>query len=170
MAGTGTSIWVSGTAVKLSGEVAPHVGWMASAGGRAAEGDYRGAAIESANGASRTAAVGYLGTAVGTSVGIWASGEAGALLGAPAGPWGIAAGFIAGCGAAWLGGMVWDETVGAGADHLDQWSADRQAQNQYGGQRRNQRQNVRQIRRNGPPPARSGVRKRCDGRGSCGRK
>ena len=164
MAGTGTSVWVGGKAVELGGKAAPHVGWMASAGGRAYEGDYSGAALEATNGAARTTVVGY----VGTGVGIWAGGKIGAMAGSWGGPVGAFCGFVIGVGSAYTMGLIWDNGIGKGKDKFDQWDKDMDAQNQYGGQRRNQRQNVKQIRRNVPPPSR-GPSKRCDGRGSCGR-
>lgn len=120
MANTGTNVFAAGKTIEYAGKAAPHVGWMATSAGYAAEGQYKGAAIQAVNGAGRTLFV------------AWAGGKAGALIGSAGGPLGTAAGFILGVGAAYLGGKAWDASIGQGADALTQEAADWDAQSQYG--------------------------------------
>jgi len=152
MARTGAGIFGTGKAIEYTGKAAPHVGWIATSAGRAAEGDYSGATIEGVNGATRTVAVGALGTAAG----IWAGGKIGALAGSWGGPLGAGAGFVIGCGAAWLGGKAWDNTIGACAQAIDQKIHDWKSDSTFAGPRHpsnrpeNERPdpNVRNIARN----------------------
>lgn len=153
MAKNGTNIALGGKALELTGKAAPHVGWVATSAGRAAEGDYTGAAIEGANGAARTVIIGKLGTAAGTAGGIWVAGKLGAVAGSWAGPLGAGAGFVIGMGAAYVGGKIWDSSIGKGADALDQKIKDCQSHSQYAGDpdRSGARQNVRQIQQGSKP-------------------
>lgn len=150
MANAGTKVFGYGKAVEYTGKAAPHVGWAATSAGRAAEGDYTGAAIEGVNGATRAVTVAKIGTAAGTAGGIWVAGKLGAMAGSWAGPLGAGAGFVIGCGAAYVGGKIWDHTIGAGAEALDQKVKDWNAERQYAGDRDLQRQNAQQIRENSP--------------------
>lgn len=134
MLNNATNVYAAGKTVEYAGKAAPHVGWVATSAGRAAEGDYTGAAIEGVNGCGRTVFVSKVGTGVGTAVGVWAGAKLGALAGSWAGPLGAGAGFIVGAGAAYVAGWGWDNTIGAGTDALDQKIADWNAHSQYAGQ------------------------------------
>lgn len=129
----GVKVFTYGKAVEYTGKAAPHVGWVATSAGYAAEGQYKGAAVQAVNGVTRTVTVAKIGAAAATAGGIWVSGKLGALAGSAAGPLGTLGGFIIGCGAAYVGGKIWDNTVGAGADALTQKTADWDAQSQYAG-------------------------------------
>ncbi|MFZ5807036.1 MAG: hypothetical protein ACOY3I_07515 [Verrucomicrobiota bacterium] len=131
MANTGSKVFGYGKAIEYTGKGAPHVGWIATSAGRATEGDYSGAVIEGVNGVTRTTAVG----AIGTAAGVWAGGKVGAMAGSWGGPLGAAAGFVIGCGAAWVGGQIWDSTIGAGANALDQRVHDWQSDSEFAGPR-----------------------------------
>lgn len=132
MANNGVRIFATGKAIEYGSKAAPHVGWVATSAGRAYEGDYSGAAVDGANGLGRTLTVAKIGTAAGTAGGIWVAGKLGAVAGSWAGPLGAGAGFIIGCGAAYVGGKIWDKTVGKGADALDQKIQDWKAEGKYG--------------------------------------
>ena len=125
----GVKVFTYGKAVEYTGKAAPHVGWAATSAGYAAEGQYKGAAIQAVNGCTRTVTVAKIGAAAATAGGIWATGKLGALAGSWAGPLGAGTGFIIGCGAAYIGGKIWDKTIGEGADALTQKAADWDAQN-----------------------------------------
>lgn len=133
MAQTGTNIYAAGQTLKTASQAGDHVGWVATSAGYAAEGQYKGAAIQAVNGVSRTVTVSAIGGAATTAATTWAAGKLGALAGSWAGPLGAGAGFIIGCGAAYIGGKIWDKTIGQGADALTQKAADYDAQSQYGG-------------------------------------
>ncbi len=155
MINNGTNIAVGGKVVEWTGKAAPHVGWVATSAGRASTGDYSGAAIEGVNGAARTITVGKIGTAAGTAGGIWVAGKLGAVAGSWAGPLGAGAGFIIGCGAAYLGGKIWDKTIGKGAHAIDQKVKDWEAERRYAGDPKNRKaaqQNARQAQRTAKPP------------------
>ena len=128
---TGRQMFVGGKALEYGSKAAPHVGGLSTAAGYFAEGQNKGAAIQAVNGVGRGAALSYIGSAAGTAGGAWAAGKLGALAGSWAGPLGTGAGFIIGIGAAYLGGKIWDKTIGAGADALTQKAADWDAQSQY---------------------------------------
>jgi hypothetical protein len=133
MANTGAKVFGYGKAVEYAGKAAPHVGWVATTAGHVAEKDYTGAAIQGINGCTRTVAVAKIGTVAGTAGGIWVAGKLGAVAGSAAGPLGTLGGFLIGVGAAYVGGKVWDKTIGAGADAVDQKVKDWQAHSQYAG-------------------------------------
>ncbi len=133
MAQTGTNVYAGGKTLEYAGKAAPHVGWVATSAGYAAEGQYKGATVQAVNGVTRTVTVAKVGSAVATAGGVWATGKLGAVAGSWAGPLGAATGFVLGVGAAYLGGKIWDATVGQGADALTQKAADYDAQSQYGG-------------------------------------
>lgn len=154
---TGTAIFAAGKTLAIAGKAAPHVGWVATTAGYASTGQYKGAAIQAVNGLTRTVTVSKIGAAAGTAGAIWATGKLGALAGSWAGPLGTAAGFVIGCGVAYLGGKIWDKTIGAGADVLTQKAADWDAKSQYGGKRQSgwgrdgARGNARNNARPSPP-------------------
>lgn len=129
---TGTNIFAGGKTLEYAGKAAPHVGWVATSAGYAAEGQHKGAAIQAVNGVTRTVTIAKIGAAAASAGGIWATGKLGALAGSWAGPLGAATGFVIGCGAAYVGGKIWDKTLGQGADALTQKAADMDAQSQYG--------------------------------------
>jgi len=130
---TGTKIFVAGKSIEYASKVAPHVGWVATSAGYASTGQYKGATVQAVNGVTRTVTVAHIGTAVGTGVGIWVGGKLGAVAGSWAGPLGAGAGFILGAGAAYVGGKIWDNSIGVGADALTQKAADWDSKSQYGG-------------------------------------
>jgi len=175
MANTGVKIAMTGKAVEYTAKAAPHVAWVSTSAGYASTGDYEGATLEAVNGGTRTVVVAH----VATAAGVWAGGKVGALCGSWGGPLGAFAGFVVGCGAAYIGGKVWDAGIGKGKDALGQKISDWKAESRYGGtggrgnQRANARNNarnatstVRQTTRTTSRPSRSG----CDGRGSCRRR
>jgi len=179
MADTGIKVAMTGKAVEYTAKAAPHVAWASTSAGYVSAGDYEGATLEAVNGGTRTVVVGYMGKTAGTAVGVWVTGKIGLLYGSWGGPLGALAGFVIGCGAAYLGGEVWDKGIGKGKDALGQKISDWKAEAQYGGtggrgpDRANARNNsrnaastVRQTTRTTSRPSRSG----CDGRGSCGRR
>jgi len=132
-ANRGVRIFINGKALEYTAQVAPYVGGFSSAAGRAYEGDYSGASIEAMNGVGRAATIGYVGSAAGTAVGIWASGEAGAAAGSVVGPVGTVAGFLAGCVVAYTAGKIWDHTVSVAANTVDQEMQDLKANLKYTG-------------------------------------
>lgn len=146
----GTNIAAAGTIIKASATAAPHVGWIATSAGTASTGDYSGAAIQAINGGARTVTIAHVGTTVGTAAGVYVGGKLGAVAGSWAGPLGAGAGFIIGCGAAYIGGRIWDAGIGQGAEALDQWDKNVKADNKYGGTRSG-RNNAQQIRRTTRP-------------------
>ena len=109
----GTNIFAGGKTLEYAGKAAPHVGWVATSAGYASEGQYKGAAVQAVNGVTRTVTVAKIGAAAATAGGIWVAGKLGAVAGSAAGPLGTLGGFIIGCGAAYVGGKIWDSTVGA---------------------------------------------------------
>jgi len=120
-----------GEIVDKGGTAISHAEWVSSAAGRAYEEDYAGAAIEGVNGFSRTVATGAAGKAAGQAAGIWIAAKVGAQFGAIGGPVGLVGGFVIGVGVGYLGGKLWDYTIGSGAKALDQKVADWQARRQY---------------------------------------
>lgn len=126
---TGDRIIKAGGNIDKAASAAPHVAWIATSAGYAAEGDYKGAAVQAANGAGRTTFVSWAGAAAGA----WAGGKAGALAGSFGGPAGAAVGFIAGVGVAYVAGWGWDKTVGQGAEAVHDMILEHDAQSQYGG-------------------------------------
>jgi len=171
MANRGKDIATRGGGLAAAAKAAPHVAWVSSSAGYASTGDYEGATLEAVNGGTRTVVVAH----VATAAGIWAGGKVGAMFGSWGGPLGAFAGFVVGCGTAYVGGKVWDAGIGKGKDALGQKISDWKAESRYGGTggRGNQRGNARNNARNAAGQVRQTTRTTsrptggaCDGRGS----
>ena len=124
---TGKTVIVNGKRIAKAAEIAPHVGWLATTAGNFAEGNYKGGLVQAVNGCARTVTLSLAAGAAGTSATVAAHagvfyicGKIGAVGGSWAGPVGIAAGFVIGIGVAYVGGKIWDATLGKGANCLDQ--------------------------------------------------
>ncbi|MCD6532634.1 MAG: hypothetical protein J7L25_00980, partial [Deltaproteobacteria bacterium] len=124
---TGKTVIVNGKRIAYAAGKAPHVGWIATTAGNFAEGNYKGGTVQAINGCARTLVVGFAAGVAGTSATVAAHasifyicGKIGAVGGSWAGPVGIAAGFVIGIGVAYVGGTIWDLTIGKGTNWLDQ--------------------------------------------------
>ncbi|MDD2708873.1 MAG: hypothetical protein PHV34_12885 [Verrucomicrobiae bacterium] len=144
-----------------------HAGWVATAAGTAAEGDYAGAAIQAGSGFGKTLATG------------WAAVKGGAMGFAVGGPVGA---FFGAVGTAWAAGAAYDATVQRGADYLNQKVVDYQTDKNLRGDGSRQGQDISRdtaknagqdaalgaVRGSTPPPTPPPVMPPRGGGGGCG--
>ncbi len=131
LADKGAQATRAGEILEKGGKAISHAEWISKTAGRAYEKDYSGAAIEGVNGFSRTVATGAMAKKAGVASGVWIAGKAGAKFGALGGPVGALGGFVIGVGVGYVGGKIWDWTIGSGAQALDQKIGDWEARRKY---------------------------------------